>query len=78
MNLERLKNKDKSKRYLESLLEFIWVKIEEKYYTVAQGFRAFDLQQVRITICYKILERQNLNFRLLPSNRCIDSEDVFQ
>jgi len=34
-NLEKYNDKDKSKLYLDSLLEFIWMKIQEKYTTVA-------------------------------------------
>jgi len=34
---------DKSKAYLNSLLEFIWLKICEKYTTVAAAFRFFDI-----------------------------------
>lgn len=32
--------------YLESLLQVIWVKIQEKFVAIAQAFRFFDIQNV--------------------------------
>ena len=35
--------KDKVTAYLDSLLEFLWTKISEKYVTIASAFRYFDI-----------------------------------
>lgn len=62
-------NIDKSKKYLDSLLEFIWVKISEKYTAVAQAFRFFDVQNVIylniIIIIYREAKYQRMTLFML-------------
>lgn len=63
------KPKDPSHEHLHSMLEFIWIKLQEKYITVAQAWRFFDIQNTgKLTKNDFMYGLETLKIKLTPAD----------